>query len=76
MEGIGEATALALALTESLGGRRHDSLASLRAWAQTGDHSAQLEAYLLYRRENNPRAQAPVSLILVGHVAYKVHGLC
>lgn len=51
MEGIGEATALALALTESLGGRRHDSLASLRAWAQTGVHSAQLEAYLLYRRD-------------------------
>ena len=49
MPGIGEATALVLAITSSLGGRRHEGLASLRAWARTAEHAAQLLAFLLHR---------------------------
>lgn len=47
--GIGEETAMALALTRALGGRRHEGLASLRAWARAGEHAAQLQAFLLHR---------------------------
>lgn len=49
MPGVGEATAMALALTNALGGRRHEGLASLRAWARAGEHAAQLQAFLLHR---------------------------
>ena len=49
MPGVGEATAMALALTRALGGRRHEGLATLRAWARAGEHAALLQAFLLHR---------------------------
>ncbi|KAK9819083.1 hypothetical protein WJX81_007711 [Elliptochloris bilobata] len=49
--GVGEATAMALALTSALGWRRHGGLASLRAWVSHADHAAQLLAFLLHSEE-------------------------
>jgi hypothetical protein len=60
--GVGEATAVALACTAALGGRRHGSLASLRAWVAADGHAAALLAFLLHRRGPDPtRVTLPAS---------------
>lgn len=48
IEGVGESTATALALTHTLGGSQHSDLASLRAWAKQ-DRGIQLAIFLLSR---------------------------
>ena len=50
IEGIGESTAMALALTEALGGRQLTSLAALHSWAGTEANCRALQQFLLYRQ--------------------------
>lgn len=48
IEGIGETVAMALALTQALGGVRHASRASLSTWAAQ-DEGVMLRKYLMSR---------------------------
>lgn len=50
IEGIGESTAMALALTEALAGRQLTSLAALRSWAGSELNCRALQQFLLHRQ--------------------------
>lgn len=54
IEGIGEAVAMVLALTNRLGGTPHRSLHSLRAWARDPTNSKELASFLLERQAGFP----------------------
>ena len=50
LDGLGEAAAMALSLSPALGGHRHTSLGSLKAWLAAGaQHPDLLKAFLLDR---------------------------
>lgn len=50
LDGLGEAAAMALSLSTSLGGQRHPSLSSLKSWLAADDeHPDVLKAFLLDR---------------------------
>lgn len=50
VQGVGEGTAMALALTTALGQQQHTSLQCLKAWVQSSsDNAAALQTFLLTR---------------------------
>ncbi|KAK9830044.1 hypothetical protein WJX72_009379 [[Myrmecia] bisecta] len=51
VDGIGETTAMVLALTFALGGRQHTTLQSLKGWAKEGDNAISLQHFLLHSPE-------------------------